>query len=344
MPLQAQNVLHARKAEHRPQPQVPFTPISSDSPVLTDSVPTRGVDIDPEFARGSSSADDEHIRSDFVFAPQDYMAQYGLQRRKALYKAWFIQIAVFALMVGSIVAVPHHQRRVQNRENKETSDWVAGDVPGFLLALLLPALYVLCYMWYLQQCYNTSTAVRIQKLNRKICVRDYEQQLRACRPSVVFTATCYHYESRIRYERGEKKLYRLSVVTHQAKKVFRFNDVDWHDESPEFAGTDDFLLTSLLLKKDLSLTEAARERFFREFNTFCKKNHFDVNQDFCRVLDIQGFKENQTFFSISRPPPWWVSAAVYWVTAILLVNVPFRMFLDSRTRIVRHRVVKHVAA
>ena len=158
---------------------------------------------------------------------------------------------------------------------------------------------------------------------------------------MTFTATSYHYESEVRYERGEKQDYTLTVVTHEASKVFEFSE--WQDATPELSGNNDVTLTNLDMRKQLQLSDATRQRYFKEFNKFCKKNHFDVTQDYCRVMDIEGFREDHTYFRDARQAPWWVSVAVYLLTVVLLVNVPFRMWIESNSRQVQLSIVKRIS-
>ena len=257
-----------------------------------------------------------------------------------MWGAWALQFAVIGFLIGTIIAVPSQRTHVLHQRQKGPTDWIAGNVPGFLAALLCPTLFVLCYVWYLVQSHSSREFELIKNLDRRVSVQDQLQHLRSTKPTVTFSATCYHFESKVRYEGGEKQDYKLTVVTHEAQKVFKFSE--WQDATPELSGDSSVSMTNLLLRKELQLADAARERYFREFNDFCKKNHFDVTQDFCRVMEVDGFKADHICFTDPRKAPWWANVVVYLLTVVLLVNVPFRMWVSSRSRCARLSVVKQV--
>lgn len=335
----------SRGPKHRPAAPSSYVPVSSaTAPLLTDGVPAPGAAAASGFIKLESASESDYKQHhvDCEILTGEGSAKHALEHRKVMWGAWALQVIVIGLLIGTVLAVPRHKRYVEERRKVEPTDWVAGNLPGFLAALLCPTLFVLCYLWYVKECYSTSTAEHIQNVDRTVNVQDHMQQLRCCRPSVTFSATCYHFETKVRYERGEKQTYTLTVVTHEATKEFVFSE--WQDATPHLNGSDDVNMTNLVLRKELEVSDAARQRYFEEFNDFCKKNHYDVAQDFCRVMEVEGFKESQLYFRDLRKPSWWVSSVVYWLTAVLLLNVPFRMWLNANTCVRRQAVVKQIVA
>lgn len=132
------------------------------------------------------------------------------------------------------------------------------------------------------------------------------------------------------------------VVTHTASEEYPFTQ--WEDATAALSGTDSVTLTKLHLSKELGfLTDAGKQRMVAAYMAFCAAHCFDAFQSYTKELHILGFKERILCLRNVDEAPWWAGSGVYWVASLLMVNVPYRMFLDWNTGIVRHTITKKIA-
>lgn len=109
-------------------------------------------------------------------------------------------------------------------------------------------------------------------------------------------------------------------------------------------GTDSVKLTKLHLSKQLGfLTDTGEQRMLAAYDSFCADHCSDELQSYTRELLILGFKERILCLRNVDEVPWWVGSCVYWVASLLLVNVPYRQFLDWNTGVVRHTITKKIS-
>ena len=40
--------------------------------------------------------------------------------------------------------------------------------------------------------------------------------------------------------------------------------------------------------------------------------------------------------------PWWAGKLAYWVATVAMLNLPFKLWVDCRTAVVRYSVVKYI--
>lgn len=132
------------------------------------------------------------------------------------------------------------------------------------------------------------------------------------------------------------------VVTHSASAEYPFTQ--WEDATAALSGTDSVRLTKLHLSKELGfLTDAGEQQMRAAYSAFCRAHNFDVCQSYTQDLHILGFKARILCLRNVDESPWWVGSCVYWIASLLMANVPYRMFLDWNTGVVRHTITKKIA-
>lgn len=135
----------------------------------------------------------------------------------------------------------------------------------------------------------------------------------------------------------------MDVFTHRAAESYPF--IEWEDGTLALSGTDLVPLTKLHLSKELGfLSDAGRHHMQASYDKFCAENRKDDFQAFSNTFYVPGFKERILCLKDEGKAPWWVGSCQYWIASVLLMNVPFRMFLDWSTGIVRHTIVKNIDA
>lgn len=134
----------------------------------------------------------------------------------------------------------------------------------------------------------------------------------------------------------------VNVTTHQASEDYSFTR--WEDATAVLSGTDSVELTKLHLSKELGfLTDDGETQMLAAYNAFCAAHNFDVLQSYRKDLRITNFKERILCLSNVGQVPWWVSTLWYWVASVLLMNLPYRQYLDWITGIIRHTITKKIA-
>lgn len=134
------------------------------------------------------------------------------------------------------------------------------------------------------------------------------------------------------------------VITHTANEEYSFTQ--WEDATGSLSGTDSVELTKLYLSKELGfLTDAGEQKMTAAYESFCGANREDTFQYYRQEIQIEGFKERTMYIknNVGEPPSCWVSSYGYLVASLLLVNVPYRHWLEGKTRVVRHTIIKKIA-
>lgn len=232
-----------------------------------------------------------------------HRAEHGEARVKLRFWALVLQIAVWVMFLGLVIAVPRHRAL----ERKAASSWQyeridTGHLAAWLFAIFLPIMY-LAYLYFSTQ---AGTAAFVANVDRELNVQQYVQQLRDAEPKITFNATCFHYESRTRRVGDRTETYQEMVVTYSASKQYLFTT--WEDATGELTGTDEVNLTKLHLKKELGfLSETSKDRFFADYEVFCEGNKRDVHQMFSWNMDLSGFKARLLCFryaTVETPCQW----------------------------------------
>ena len=137
--------------------------------------------------------------------------------------------------------------------------------------------------------------------------------------------------------------YTKTVTTHTASEDFPFTR--WEDATTAvLSGADSVSLTKLHLSRELGfLTDVAEQRLLAAYNFFCAANCSDAYQSYNKELLIAGFKERILCLRNVDEVPCWVGSGWYWIATLLLLNVPYRQFLDWNTGVVRHTIAKKIA-
>lgn len=135
----------------------------------------------------------------------------------------------------------------------------------------------------------------------------------------------------------------MEVITHHAEENYLFTE--WEDTTRPLSGTGIVLLTKLHLSKKLGfLSDSGSHHMNEAYDRFCNENRRDAFQLFANKFFVPGFKERILCRKDEGKAPWWVGSCAYWLASLLLMNVPYRMFLDWNTGIIRHQIVKKIDA
>eukprot|EP00752_Nemacystus_decipiens_P011517 g10226.t1 len=316
-----------------PEPAVgglsPLSAAAGDVDDLEDSMPDFEAAADPPSSaavgddlESGGAGDDERPKT-----AAEHRKESGEDRMKIRPASWLLQLLLWATFVAFLVFLG------------------AGSSGGIGLAIAV--LLVLLY-FYVKMCLKSGTRQFVGNLNADMGVQAYMQKLETTAPIIRFTAICWHVETHYRTvtdSQGHKRTesYNVNVYTHSAAESYPFTE--WEDGTLALSGTDSVSLTKLHLSKELGfLSDAGRHHMQAAYDTFCDENRKDDLQIFSNSFYVPEFKERILCVKEEGQVPWWVGSCAYWFASILLMNVPYRAFLDWNTGIVRHVIVKKIDA
>lgn len=277
----------------------------------------------------------------------EHRAERGEGRMKIRPMSWVTQLAVWALLLGTLISLGRFREVQRKNKGLRIYDDDYQDEPSLPL-IIFGMFFAGTFLFvYGPMCLDAGTRHFVANLDQELNVQEYIQQLRASTPVIYFTASCYHYETRTRTvpdgKGGTKtESYLATVVTHSANEKYPFTQCE--DATAVLSGADSVTLTKLHLSKEVGfLTDAGEQRYDVAYNLFCAANCRDVFQSYDRYLSIPGFKKRVLCVRNVDKIPIWVGSCCYGIASLLLLNVPYRMLLDWNTGIVRHTITKKIA-
>lgn len=252
-----------------------------------------------------------------------------------------MQILVWALLMLSIWAL-----KVKHSKTKAAADqprwWTQ-----FVLShgwFVLPLCFLGVYILYHCSMFSTEgTAAFLNNACEESKIKDFVQQMRLQPPALQFTAECYHYEHRTSTDaQGNSSTRSVKVVSHQATEGYAFKE--WEDKTAAIEGLNEVNMTKVHLSKALEFLTATAEREYEAaFLDFQNRNKMDTHQSYSKPINIEGFKERLLCVSDQFQGHCLATATGYRIATVLLLNVPYRIWFDLCTGVVRLSVVKRIS-
>lgn len=151
-----------------------------------------------------------------IMSAGEHRAERGEGRMKPRFGSWLMQLAVWTLFLGMIIAARRSRRiRMENEELGLLDDGYQDETFPLLTSTLFTVFFFVTLMWYGWECWDAGTREFVANLQRELNVQQHVQRLRETIPVVQFTATCSHQESRTRLttdSNGRTRSGRLPVL------------------------------------------------------------------------------------------------------------------------------------
>ncbi len=230
------------------------------------------------------------------------------------YWAWFMQIAVWAALFGSIVAT------------------IFG-IPEVFIA------FVIIYLLYFVTMLSNTTFLYLCNQYQNTSMYSKMGEYFVSIPKITFECSCYHYETRYKHYRDSKgrthrTKERVTIITHNdsfelpyysvkdVSGLFMLN-VDHADISKKY-------FVKLYLEKEINFADAiSYSDYIGQKKAFYNKNkNIDKYIDLKEYRIIPNFEEyNLVQISDYRPPI--LNACTYVLSALFMVCQYYKMYIDS---------------
>lgn len=229
------------------------------------------------------------------------------------YWAWFIQIAVWAALFGSIAAT------------------IFG-IPEVFIA------FIIIYLLYLVTMLSNTTFHYLCNQYQNTSIYSKMGEYFVSIPKITFECICYHYETRYRYYtdskgRNHRSTQRVQIVTHHDSFELPYYSVK--DVSGLFmlnvdhANISKKCFIKLYLEKEINFADAiSYSDYINQKNAFYDKNkNIDKYMEFQEYRRLPDFSEyNLVQISDYRPPI--LNVYMYVLSTILMVCQYYKTYID----------------
>ena len=143
------------------------------------------------------------------------------------------------------------------------------------------------------------------------------------------------------------RLQSLLVSAARSRSMWRAGSQEyvfsrWQDASEELPPLrHDLSLTKLYLTSDYGFLDDQTQADHDEALRLFKQNvPSDVHQDFSNHVSIDGFKARTLCYVHGSAPPRWVGFCWYVLASVLLLSLPYRLWLDWQVAALNHEMFK----
>jgi len=186
----------------------------------------------------------------------------------------------------------------------------------------------------LAQAVRSSELAYLQNVCTIETVEQYMERMKAARPRVKWTMSCYHTQP-TGLTSG------TDVTTWTGTKYFNFSLCEDISETPENLHEES--MVKLRVLKELAFKDELTKKAFKKMERdFLNANkHRDTSYRLKTHIDIEGYEPRLIFDTKKKRPPW---ASPDWCRFFYFIGLmwPYRIFLNSRVQRATLRIVKRI--
>jgi hypothetical protein len=209
-----------------------------------------------------------------------------------------------------------------------------------------------CYvLYFIEGMCCSSTRRYVSNAGDESASETVVARMKVSAPRFTMHVTCYHYETRYRTvttkdsegrTQTRQESYQERVVTHRASGLIQY--AAWTDSSTIVSNLGRFPLVKLELSKSYEFADAATARSFNQQRMLFRRMHDrDRHQTYSESFDVPGFKPN-VLSCRNGVKPKYLTSSCFFLSTLLTLNWPFRMWLERHSMKTAIVIRKRVAA